>query len=318
LSNCPSCIHPGHAPKQGAPTRMTNIYFDPSCSDEVRRTALYNGDIFVYTPSEASAELCALAKQMIGDAFAPHDPRTIDRHLSMEECARILSILKPAFIHHPECKRLLPEIISSIGGDPNATYFDVPRLRSAYPTSYLTSGIAYAFHPHRDTWYSAPMCQINWWLPIFELATENCLAFYPKYFHEAIQNNSYIYNYAEWNQKSRVEAAKHIKSDTREQPKPQEKVEAEPIKIICAPAAVILFSGAQLHETVPNTSGIARYSIDFRTVHYDDAIGHLGAPNIDSCCTGTTMRDYLRCSDLARLPDSLIAAYDDEIRVPRA
>ena len=296
---------------------MNNIYFDSSYSDQDRRSALYNGDIFVYSPSDATAKLCALAKEMINEAFAPRDPRTIDRHLSIEECARILSSLKPAFIHHPECKRLLPEIICSIGGDPNAIYFDVPRLRSAYPTTYLTSGIAYAFHPHRDTWYSAPMCQINWWLPIFEITPENCMAFYSKYFYKPIQNNSEIYNYAEWNRRSRLEAAKHVKSDTREQPKPQEEVDAESIKIICPPAGLILFSGAHLHETVPNTSGIARYSIDFRTVHYGDAVAHLGAANVDSRCTGTTMRDYLSCSDLGHLPEALVASYEDEIRNPR-
>jgi hypothetical protein len=297
---------------------MSNIYFDSLCSDQDRRSVLYNGDIFVYSPSDATAKLCALAKQMVNEAFAPRDPLTIDRHLSIEECARILSSLKPAFIHHPECKRLLPEIICSTGGDPNAIYFDVPRLRSAYPTTYLTSGIAYAFHPHRDTWYSAPMCQINWWLPISEITPQNCLAFYPKYFYKPIQNNSEIYNYAEWNRKSRLEAAKHVTSDTREQPRPQEEVDAESIKIICPPAGLILFSGAHLHETVPNTSGVARYSIDFRTVHYGDAVAHLGAANVDSRCTGTTMRDYLRSSDLCHLPDALVTSYEDEIRNPRA
>jgi hypothetical protein len=297
---------------------MSDLYFDSPCSDQARRSALYNGDIFVYSPSNAAAKLCALAEQLINEAFAPHDPRTIDRHFSMEDCAAILARLKPAFIHHPECKRLLPEIICSVGGDPEVVYFDVPRLRSAYPTTYLTSGIAYAFHPHRDTWYSAPMCQINWWLPIFDITSQNCLAFYPKYFHRAITNNSEIYNYAEWNRRNRVEAAKHVKSDTREQPKPQEEVDADPIKIICPPAGLILFSGAQLHETVPNTSGIARYSIDFRTVHYTDAVAHLGAANVDSRCTGTTMQDYLRCTDLCHLPDALVASYEHEIRNPHA
>ena len=297
---------------------MSNIFFDNQCSDEKRRNGLYAGDIFVYSASEATAKLCALAKTMIIEAFAPHDPRTIEHHLSMEECARVLASLKPAFIHNPECKRLLPEIIASVGGDPNEIYFDVPRLRSAYPTTYLTSGIAYAFHPHRDTWYSAPMSQINWWLPIFDITPENCLAFYPKYFSRAVQNNSQIYNYAEWNKRSRIEAAKHVNSDTREQPKPQEEVDPDKIQIICPPAGLILFSGAHLHETVPNTSGIARYSIDFRTVHYGDAVAHLGAENVDSRCTGTTMGDYLRCLDLTRLPEALVASYEDEIRKPRA
>ncbi len=38
-----------------------------------------------------------------------------------------------------------------------------------YAMYSLIGGIAYAFHAHRDTWYSAPMCQINWWIPIFEV-----------------------------------------------------------------------------------------------------------------------------------------------------
>jgi hypothetical protein len=297
---------------------MTNLYFDKSCTDQDRRAALYNGDIFVYSPMAATQALCALAREMIDRAFAPHDPATIDRHLDREECARILASLKPAFIHHPECKRLLPEIICSIGGNPDTIYFDVPRLRSAYPTTYLTSGIAYAFHPHRDTWYSAPMSQINWWLPISQIGPENCLAFYPRYFCEPLRNSSKTYNYSEWNRTSRVDAARHVASDTREQPKPQEPVVGDPLKVICPPGGLILFSGAQLHETVPNTSGVARYSIDFRTVDSGDAVARLGAVNIDSSCTGTTMGDYLRCSDLCHFPDALIALYDAELRAPRA
>jgi hypothetical protein len=35
-----------------------------------------------------------------------------------------------------------------------------------------------------------------------------------------------------------------------------------------------------------------------------------GAFNIDSRCTGTTMRDYLRCTDLEHLPDVVVRLYD--------
>jgi Phytanoyl-CoA dioxygenase (PhyH) len=297
---------------------MVDIYFDASCSDRDRRAALYAGAIFVYSPLPAARDLCRLAEKLIAEAFSPHDPRTVDRHLNMEDCAGVLAKLKPAFIHHPQCKRLLPEIVTALGGDADAVYFDVPRLRSAYPTTYLTSGIAYAFHPHRDTWYSAPMCQINWWLPITELTPQNCLGFYPDYFAKPLRNNSEIYNYGEWNRGSRVEAARHVRSDTRVQPKSQEEVGAEPIKIICPPGGLILFSGAHLHETVPNTSGVARYSIDFRTVHHGDAAAHRGAVNVDSRCTGTTMNDYLRCSDLSHLPEDLVASYEKELRRPVA
>ena len=84
-------------------------------------------------------------------------------------------------------------------------------MRSAYPSHFLTSGIAYAFHPHRDTWYSAPMCQLNWWLPIYPIEPDNAMGFYPRYFSEAIANSSQTYNYYEWNANNRASAAQHVK-----------------------------------------------------------------------------------------------------------
>ena len=79
---------------------------------------------------------------------------------------------------------------------------------------------------------------------------------------------------------------------------------------------MIVFSGAQLHSSIPNTTGETRLSIDFRTVHLGDARLSKGAPNVDSKCSGTTMGDYLRGTDLEHLPQDLIAQYDAEERVP--
>lgn len=294
---------------------MAVIYFDHDRPDDERRQALYNGDLFVYSPSPARKNLIALARGMLEEAFSPHDPRHADQHFDIEECARILGKLKPAFIHHPDCKTLLPQIVAELRGEQNKVYFDVPRMRSAYPPHYLTSGIAYAFHPHRDTWYSAPMCQINWWIPIYDITANNCLSFRPRYFREPVRNNSETYNYYAWNRTSRAEAVKHVRSDTRVQPRPQQELDGQEIRIVSPAGGLIMFSGAHLHETVPNTSGVARYSIDFRTVHLDDVIAHMGAPNIDSRCTGTTMRDYLRCADLDRLPEDMVRSYDDGTEV---
>lgn len=291
---------------------MTAVYIDADLSDGERRARLYAGDIFVFTPSAGTKALIALARRMLEDAFAPIDPRDIHNHKSAEEVAAILSALKPAFIHHPDCKKLLPQIVAEHGVDLDKLYFDVPRLRSAYPSQFLSSGIAYAFHPHRDTWYSAPPCQLNWWIPVYPIEADNAMGFYPRHFTEGVPNNSEIYNYYDWNTKNRASAAQHVKSDTREQPKPQGPLDKVNMRYLPPPGGIILFSGAQLHETVENTTGVARYSIDFRTVHLDDVRSKRGAPNIDSKCTGTTMRDYLRATDLAKLPEDLIAAYDDE------
>jgi hypothetical protein len=290
---------------------MTTIHFDVMCSDDQRRYALYKGDIFIYSSVPETRELCALAQNLIDEAFYPLDARTVDQHLSREECARILANLKPRFIHHPICKELLPKIVVAVGAQLEQTYFDVPRMRTAYPTDYLTSGIAFAFHPHRDTWYSAPASQLNWWIPITDLSANNCLAFYPEYFNRRLENSSYCYNYYEWNRQNREQAALHVATDTRVQPRPEEEVVGDPLKILCPPGGVILFSGAHLHETVPNTSGVARYSIDFRTVNRSDLATRRGAPTVDVKCTGTTLRDYVSCKDLSPLPVDIIGAYDD-------
>ena len=291
---------------------MTAVFFDSSMPAADRRKRLYSGDIFVFSPSPGTRELIALARRMLEEAFAPHDPREVHRHLPAEKVAEILAVLKPAFIHHPECKRLLPQILEEHGVDLGKVYFDVPRMRSAYPSSFLSSGIAYAFHPHRDTWYSAPQCQQNWWIPIYDVMPDNAMGFYPEHFTEGVENSSETYNYYEWNEKSRASAAQNVKSDTRIQPKPLEPIDTVKLTYLPPTGGIILFSAAQLHETVENTTDLARYSIDFRTVHVDDARQGQGAPNIDSRCTGTTMRDYLQAADLSVMPDDVVALYDDE------
>jgi hypothetical protein len=291
---------------------MGSVFIDSAISDDARRTRLFAGDIFIMSPTEGTRALIDLARGMLTEAFAPHDPRTIHEQKTAEEVAAILAKLKPQFIHHPECKRIIPQIMREHGVDLDKLYFDVPRLRSAYPSHFLSSGIAYAFHPHRDTWYSAPMCQLNWWLPIYPLEPDNAMGFYPRYFEEPVKNGSDTYNYYEWNEKNRATAAQHVKSDTRQQPKPQQELEPVTVRYLPPPGGLIVFSAAQLHETVPNTTSVARYSIDFRTVHLDDVTARRGASNIDSRCTGTTMRDYLRATDFAHLPEEAIALYDDE------
>jgi hypothetical protein len=298
---------------------MDSVFFDPPFTDEERRERLYDGQLLVFSPRPSVNALRDFARAMVQEAFAGRDPIKAQFQLPVEEYVAILARLKPAFINHPECKTLLRAILADFGCDLTKTYFDVPRLRTSTSDAYLTSGIAYAFHPHRDTWYSAPQCQLNWWFPVYEIEPSNGMAFHPRYWSQGVANSSRIYNYAEWNAKGRQEAAKHVYSDTRPQPHAEETLELDPqIRLVPPPGGMIMFSGAQLHSTVPNTSGKTRFSIDFRLVNLDDVAGRRGAPNVDSQCTGTTLRDYLRGTDLTHIPDDLVAAYDTPARPDQA
>ncbi len=292
---------------------MTNVHVESTASDAERRAALYRGDLFVFTPRPAAVALADLARAALEEAFAPYDPREAQHHYSVDDFAAILGRVKPAFIHDPRCKQLIGELMSQLGADPGQVYFDVPRLRSSTARGYLTTGIAYAFHPHRDTWYSAPMAQINWWFPVYEIHPDNGMAFHPRYMTEPVKNSSDGYNYYRWNAVSRGAAATMVGADTREQPKPLETVEIDPqIRVIAPVGGVLAFSGNQLHSSVPNTTDVTRFSIDLRTVHRADLEAGRSSVNVDAACTGTTLRDFLRCTTLERLPDDVIARYDDE------
>lgn len=289
------------------------VYYDAPITDDLRRQMLFDGQLFVYFSRFSSLAFIEFARTLIREAFSPHDPEQAQHFMSVEIFAEVLGKLKPHFIHHPESKRHLQAVLAELGCDLEKTYFDVPKMRSSTSDNYLTTGIAYAWHPHRDTWYSAPMFQINWWIPIYDIQADNAMAFHPQYWNSPVANTSNGYNYYLWNQQHRGgHVSQYLKQDPRPLPRPTEALQLDPqLRLIVPAGGIILFSAAQMHSSVPNTSGKTRFSIDFRCVNMEDAIARCGAPRVDEACTGTTMRDYLRGSDLAHIPDDIVALYDD-------
>jgi hypothetical protein len=298
---------------------MPTLYLDSAHSEEDRRRGLYGGDLFGFSPGQSSSGLAELARDLSNEAFAPHDPEVAQESIPAERYVEILAELKPRFIHHPRAKELIAGMLSELGCDIDRTYFDVPRLRTMAHGEYLKAGLAYQFHAHRDTWFSAPPQQLNWWLPVYPIEAENSMAFHPQYFDQPIRNSSADYDYEQWNKTGRHQAAKQVKKETRKQPQAQEPLELESdVRVVTPPGGVLVFSAAQLHSTVPNTTSRTRFSIDFRTVNLDDLVDGVAAANIDSQCTGTTLRDFLRASDLEPLPETVIARYDNQLSVASA
>jgi hypothetical protein len=292
---------------------MSTVNFDPDYSDKVRRQQVYAGQLLVFSPRPSTVALCQFARQMIEESFAPLDPREAQFSLPVEQFVAILAELKPKFTHHPRSKELIRDILDEFGCDVSKTYFDVPKMRSMAHGDYLRSGIAYPLHPHRDTWYASPLCQQNWWLPIYDIDSQNCMTFFPHYWSQGVRNGSSSFNHYEWNLEGRRIAAQQIKEDTRKQPRPEEPIELEPqIRLVCKVGGTLLFSGAQMHATVPNTSGYTRFSIDFRSMDIDDVMAQRGAPNVDSAPQGTTLWELYRASDFSRVPEDIIRLYDPD------
>ncbi|MBC8083245.1 MAG: phytanoyl-CoA dioxygenase family protein [Hymenobacter sp.] len=297
---------------------MSIVYFDSSLGEQVVRQKLYEGDLFVYSPRPSVLALCDFARTLTEEAFGSIHPTLAQHHFAPDEYAKILARLKPVFINHPHSKQLIQDIFREMGFDLEKTYFDVPRMRTATSNGYLTTGIAYSFEPHRDTWFSAPLNQLNWWIPMYDIEAENCLTFFPGYWNKPVPNESVDYDCRRWYAEGRRIQAEGTK-DTRRRPQPLESVsEAEELRLLCNVGGMILFSGAHLHGTVPNTTGRTRFSIDFRTVHLDDVATRAGAPNLDTLCTGTLMGDFLHPLTLVPVPEPLIALYEQGTPVQTA
>ena len=188
----------------------------------------------------------------------------------------------------------------------------MPRLRTMAHGEYLNAGLAYQFHAHRDTWFSAPHQQLNWWLPVYAIESENSMAFHPQYF-DATDPEQLLGLRLRGVEQDRPPAGREAGHEGDAQAAAGRGAARARCRTCASsrpPGGTIVFSAAHLHSTVPNTTNRTRFSIDFRTVNIDDLVEGVGAPNIDSECTGTTLRDFLRASDLEPLPEDVIAKYD--------
>ena len=265
-----------------------NILVDPSMPADDLRQQLYAGNLVILTRLQALSEFVRYTRDELTELFRPHDPEHVHEHIDPPEMARILSTWKPRFIHSDRSKKLVRAVIEEAGFPAEDTHYDLPKPRTSFPVGHLTTGVAVAFPWHRDAWYSAPAQQINWWLPIFPVRDDNALSFDLASFDQAVPNTSDGFDYYQ-NNASRLTTATGV---TREvQARPGAIVHNPDQELIVLPMSgqVLLFSGVQLHKSIPNTSGRARFSVDFRTVYAPDLMAGRGARLVDVYCTGTAI-----------------------------
>ena len=276
-------------------------------TDDERREALFSGDLLLFTDRPALTALCEHARGHIEAAFGP-EAETAQFRMAVAEFVAKAGPLKSTFTNDQATKELVRGVLAEFGCDLDETYFDVPRLRVVTSDGYLTAGVGYAYKAHRDTWYSSPACQVNWWSPVFALSEERSLAFYPRVWDRPVTNSSADFDYDDWLRVGRAQAASQVRADTRNHPLPKEPLDpADELRVTIGAAEMVLFSGAHLHATVPNSSDRTRFSFDFRTVNELDLKAGAGAPNVDSRARGTTLGDFLRASDFAPIPAYLVA-----------
>jgi hypothetical protein len=275
---------------------MPALLTNPAIHSDELRQRLYSGDLVILTGLGALQEFVGYMRAELTELLAPHDPEHAHEYIEPAEMASILGVWKPQWIHAGRSRELVRAIIAEAGFEPEYTHYDVPKPRTSFPVGHLTTGIAFAFPWHRDVWYSAPAQQINWWLPIFPVRETNAMSFDLASFAQPVRNTSGDFDYYE-NNARRLNTAKSVGKEQQSRPAAVNHTPGVDVIPLPAPGEVLLFSGAQLHTSIPNTSGLARYSVDFRTVDTRDLLSGRAAALVDAECTGTAIRDFISVKD---------------------
>jgi hypothetical protein len=281
------------------------VFVDPDLNADELRQTVYDGNLIVLTRLQAVSALVDYTRDQLADLFRPHDPEHAHEHFDPAEMAKMLGVWKPRFIHDDRSKKLVCDIITEARLPAEHTHYDLPKPRTSFPKGHLTTGVAFAFPWHRDVWYSAPRQQLNWWLPVFPARPDNSMSFDLQNFDRAVPNTSHTFDYYR-NNAQRLTTAASVTHEQQARPGAIDHKPLHELVVLPPPGGILLFSGAQLHTSIPNTSGLARYSIDFRTVDAGDLLADRGAPLVDVQCTGTAIRDFHNVSDGTAFDEDIV------------
>jgi hypothetical protein len=268
----------------------------PASDAELRR-ALYAGRVFLLAATDESRALVEVARQRLR-AELGDDPRSAHERFDDVELFERVGRVRRALYTEPHAHALLRAMAARAGFDPGETAFDPARLRAIIHGAAQNPRAAPVYYPHRDTWYGHPQSVVTIWTALDDLAEKETFVFYPERFAFPVANDSEVFDYDAWVARGYSLKIGWQDRDASLRARYPGVVGAEdygaPAGFACEAGAVLVFSGAHFHRTLPQSSGRSRFSLDARLVHLQDHAACLGAPNADARSRGSALRDYVR------------------------
>lgn len=258
---------------------------------EIRRQ-LYAGRTIVFRQLPAALKLCTYFKSRVLHHFAnndnngtPLDPATVVEMCKAFEAAESDAIsLWKAIINEAEVH------LNSSTAD---VLWDRIRLRvqqsgdtmdDVADAKYRSGRFSSTLELHRDTWASNVQQQLNWWIPLTPITAGRTLALYPSFFDVHVANTSKTWS---------VQHVRNSRKNNEAYPQlpvvqydalsaaERERIALDRMPVVIHPGDVLVFSGAHLHGSVLNTTGVTRFSSEVRTVDKGDVDKGVGAVNVD-------------------------------------
>lgn len=277
-----------------------------SLADEERRQIVYDGGLLIFERVGPMLELCALADDLIRFTLDTRDPARAQYEMDSDDYLSRVETLHKRFREHEDAKRMFLAALEWAGVDLGRTCWDWLYLRALPSGEEYASGRAAKLGFHRDTWSSNVYSQTNWWAPIYPITAGRTLAFYPDYWSRPLKNTSGAWDLDE------VRVQRRAGEPVALVPEPAEPVDtASELRIAVEPGDLLCFSGAHLHAAVPNTTGLARFSVEVRTVDAGDAALNIGAPNVDGAAPHVPLNWFRHVHDGAYLADAAGPARPD-------
>lgn len=270
-------------------------------SNALLREGLYAGQVYLLEANSASVALVQEVNCLLAEALGS-DPRLAQHRMDNKAFFMRLGPLRRRIFTERRYHEAVREVVSSLGFNPAAVAVDPLRLRVIRSRGDAEVPAAKAvYYPHRDTWYAHPRSVLTWWIPLDVLSDTETFVFYPERFTQAVPNDSETFDYDEWVRDGwelKIGWQKAESGTAAKYPRAVGEVDGgQSVGFACKTAQNLLFSGAHFHRTLPQASGLTRFSLDFRLVHLGDHSLGRGAPNVDGRSRGSALRDYLRFAE---------------------
>ncbi len=260
--------------------------------DGPARERMFRGELLVQRAVPPMARLVAHLGHMAANAFHPHDPLRAHEHLDADAYLARLKELRRGVRQDSGVSALFEKLLAELGAVSTDTFSDRLNLRLVPPFASHQGRPADPLRPHRDTWGSGLLSQINLWAPLGPLDAEATMVLYAGAWSRAVKNDSAGWDIAEL-RAQRAEGKTYPRLPIATTP---DLGDATPILI--EPGDILAFSGAHLHASHnARPGGLARLSFDFRVVMLSDHRAGRAAPDRDHAAPRQAPEWFKRPSD---------------------
>ena len=259
-------------------------------NDRDRASAIFSGAVVIYRSLPAMCELVECIREITRQALGLSDPCSAESELQSADFRHRARCARQVVRENSDVARLYKAVLREAGVDVSAIFYDHFKLR--FQPSHDVSRTRYMrdLPAHRDTWGSNIHAQINWWAPIWPVTTDRTIGMFPALWNVPVPNTS-----AKWSYRALIQQLKADKNTAY--PMLPHCVDppsmSEVVPVVIEPGDIMAFSGAHLHCSIPNQSGVARISTETRTVSAHDLTYSRSATNVD-CDALVSQLDWFR------------------------